>query len=139
MAERNQQVLEMVRNELAKNPGITNDALLAAARAIDPKLRRLRPQQFHGIYRLPATRTLKKQPKPADGNGATPVSVAETAAPRSTALPARQDAMRREAVREVLAGVVRDALSTDDRAAFIKLLDRLDERAVAILAIFGRE
>ena len=44
----------------------------------------------------------------------------------------------REAVRAILQTVAREALGTEDRASFVRLLDSLDERSAVILSIFGR-
>jgi hypothetical protein len=51
---------------------------------------------------------------------------------------ARPHAAEREMVRQVLQQVAREALATEDRTAFVRLHDSLDERATLILAVFGR-
>jgi hypothetical protein len=51
---------------------------------------------------------------------------------------ARPHAAEREAVRQILQLVAREALATEDRASFVRLLERLDERAALILNVFGR-
>jgi len=55
----------------------------------------------------------------------------------STALT-RPYAAEREAVRQILQVVAREALVTEDRASFVRLLDSLDERAAVILGLFRR-
>src|SRR5262249_33105542 len=100
---------------------------------------RLEPRQFHGMYRLPAQRSLKTLEQVEPGNGTPPVTVSQPEAPKTSTALARPSAPEREAVRELLHGVVKEALRTDDRASFIKMLDSLDERAEVILGIFGRK
>jgi hypothetical protein len=65
-----------------------------------------------------------------------PAAAAPTAS-GSRAL-ARPHAAEREAVRAILQTVAREALGTEDRGSFVRLLDSLDERAAVILGIFGR-
>ena len=172
MPPRNERIAAMVRGELAKNPNVGNDALLEKARAIDPKVRRLSPRQFHATYRLPALRAgapKKADSKPAESRkpesgvaagaaeagtaerkgaavsaAAAPAAAPASAAPASAAPAspskalARPHAPEREAVRAILQTVAREALGTEDRASFVRLLDSLDERAATILSIFGR-
>jgi hypothetical protein len=180
MPPRNERIATMVRSELAKNPNVDNAALLAKARSIDPKVRRLSPRQFHATYRLPALRSVNARPangKPAAPKASAPsptsraaaapatppatptasapaapaaspapASNAATAASAAPAAPAassskalaRPHAAEREAVRSILQTVAREALGTEDRASFVRLLDSLDERAAVILSIFGR-
>ena len=76
---------------------------------------------------------------------AAPASAAPASAAPASASPAsssralaRPHAAEREAVRAILQTVVREALATEDRGSFIRLLDSLDERAAMILGIFGR-
>jgi hypothetical protein len=64
-------------------------------------------------------------------------AAAEPSPTRSKAL-ARPHAAEREAVRGILQSIVREALGTEDRASFVRLLDSLDERASVILGLFGR-
>ena len=183
MPPRNERIAAMVRGELAKNPNVGNDALLEKARAIDPKVRRLSPRQFHATYRLPALRASAPKkaeskaaesrrtesgaaastaetgpaapsrspasapaapaavtPSEARGAAAAPASASPASASPASASRAlaRPHAPEREAVRAILQTLAREALGTEDRASFVRLLDSLDERAATILSIFGR-
>src|SRR5690349_17313111 len=64
MADKNERVAEMVRAELAKNPQIGNDVLMKQATAIDAKVKKLSPRQFHATYRLPVVRAAKRAANP---------------------------------------------------------------------------
>jgi len=76
-------------------------------------------------------------PTPAPAAHAAPSPTASTHRSTSTAV-ARPNAAEREAVRQILQLVAREALATEDRGSFIRLLDSLDERASVILGVFGR-
>jgi hypothetical protein len=71
-------------------------------------------------------------------SSATPAAGTSSSHGRSSTALARPHAAEREAVRQILQLVAREALSTEDRTSFVKLLDSLDERAAVILGIFGR-
>jgi len=58
-------VMQYVEQEMKKDPGVKNAALFAGAREIDESIGELRPQQFHARYRLPVTRRLAEQRRPA--------------------------------------------------------------------------
>ena len=58
-------VVQYVEGEMKKDPGVKNAALFAGAREIDESIGELRPQQFHARYRLPVTRRLAEQRRPA--------------------------------------------------------------------------
>jgi hypothetical protein len=90
-------------------------------------------------------------PTPASAASAAPATPATASHPashqashpapthRSTSTAVgRPNAAEREAVRQILQLVAREALATEDRGSFIRLLDSLDERAAVILGIFGR-
>jgi hypothetical protein len=76
---------------------------------------------------------------PASAAPAPAASASATSAPASSSKAlARPHAAEREAVRAILQTLAREALGTEDRASFVRLLDSLDERANVILSIFGR-
>jgi len=58
-------VMQYVEREMKKDPGVKNATLFAGAREIDESIGELRPQQFHAKYRLPVTRRLAEQRRPA--------------------------------------------------------------------------
>lgn len=144
-------VANMVRRELDKNPQVPNDTLLEKAKSIDPALvRGLSPRQFHATFRLPALRELHsahnaRRAKLAATVAAAPEATAASPDPADVqpapdAAPAAPlaKASERDAVRALLEDIVRDALSVEDRTGFVRLFTSLEERATAILALFGR-
>jgi hypothetical protein len=82
----------------------------------------------------PSAPAAPEGPPAAAPASAAPASAAPTSSSRALARP---HAAEREAVRAMLQTVAREALSTEDRASFVRLLDSLDERANVILSIFG--
>ena len=85
-----------------------------------------------------ASQPAAAQSSPQSAGGQSSASGTHTSSSsRSTAL-ARPHAAEREAVRQILQLVAREALASEDRASFIRLLDSLDERAAVILGVFGR-
>jgi hypothetical protein len=62
MADRNEQVIEFVRAELGREPGLGSKALFERAQDIDPSLKGESVQQFHARYVLP----VKRERRPGD-------------------------------------------------------------------------
>ena len=58
-------VMQYMEDELKKDYGVKNATLFDGACEIDESIRELTPQQFHARYRLPATRRLAPQRRPA--------------------------------------------------------------------------
>jgi len=85
----------------------------------------------------PATAVASASPPPASEPAAAIAPAAPSTSSTSTALT-RPHAAEREAVRQILQLVAREALASEDRASFIRLLDSLDERAAVILGLFRR-
>ena len=85
----------------------------------------------------PATPVAPAAPVSAAPASASPAPASPAPASSSKAL-ARPHAAEREAVRAILQTLAREALGTEDRASFVRLLDSLDERASVVLGLFGR-
>ncbi len=58
-------VMQYVERELKADSGVKNAALFAGAREIEKSVEELTLQQFHAKYRLPATRRIAPQERPA--------------------------------------------------------------------------
>jgi hypothetical protein len=105
----------------------------AAPSAAAPAKRRGRP---------PRSAQSPAQAAPSQSSSAS-AAPAQPSAPaqsptRSPAAVLRANAAEREAVRQILHSVAREALGTEDRGSFVKLLDSLDERAAVIVGMFVR-
>jgi hypothetical protein len=141
MADVNPKVLDMVRREMAKDPAVTNDTLRKKATAIDSSVRKLTPLQFHGTYRLTASRALasggnaKRQPVTAGsgkGRVATGTRGPRKRAPVSAATgDGRADRATVRATLLELAGEVAGAESKTDIIAVLGSLDQYVDRILA--------
>lgn len=62
MPATNPRVMDMVREELAKNPDIQNEELFEKAKAIDPEIASLSMRQFNARYPLQVKRVQSRAP-----------------------------------------------------------------------------
>ena len=127
----NEDVLEMVRRQLERDPPPPTSALYGRAARIDRDVYDLSLRQFHAKYPLRVKRERaraerdaahEEERSPADGDGGVGASPEPAA---------------RDRVREVLYGLAREVASADDVAdlagVVAELADRVDE-VEAILA-----
>ncbi len=141
MADVNPKVLDMVRREMAKDPAVTNDALRKEATAIDSSVRKLSPLQFHGTYRLTASRALAsggnaKRQAAAAGSGKRRVTTGTRRARKRAAVSAAtgDGSADRATIRVTLlelAAEVAGAESMTDIIAVLGSLDRYVDRVLA--------
>jgi hypothetical protein len=61
MADANGKVMEMVREEIARNPGVRTDELFDKAKKLDKSVTGLSVRQFHARYPLQVKRQLAAQ------------------------------------------------------------------------------
>ena len=141
MADVNPKVLDMVRREMAKNPAVTNDALRKKATAIDSSVRKLTPLQFHGTYRLTASRALasgsnaKRQPTAA-GSGKRRVTTG-TRRPRKHApvsAATGDGSADRATVRAMLLELAAEVAGAESKTDIIAVLGSLDRHVDRVLA-----
>jgi translation initiation factor IF-2 len=119
----------------AAKPG----AAKSAAKSASPDAAATRaPQPAAPAPSEPRAEARAAQPKPEAPSHLPASQPAASHAPSSSKALARPHAAEREAVRAILQLVAREALTTEDRASFVRLLDSLDERAAVILGLFGR-
>ncbi|MBA4159694.1 MAG: hypothetical protein H0X65_19790 [Gemmatimonadetes bacterium] len=141
MAERNQQVLDFVRQELEKEPNLPSRPLYDQAQEIDPSIGNLSPNQFQGSYFLPIKRERSARAKkageaPASGakrkksstpqrrTGAAPESAA---APESRAQQAGERALDPRQVRNVFLQFARDFAVAESRSEIVEMLSKVDD------------
>ena len=119
MAKGNEKVLAMVRQELERDPNITNKDLLTKGKRIDRSVKGLSPRQFHAMYRLRAAREMAPA-KPGRSR-------------RKTADRRAGSGLNRDAVRSVLLELATDVAAAD-KAGMVDVvgsLDRYVDRLVA--------
>ena len=114
MPKGNEKVLAMVRQELEKDPNVTNKTLLTKAKRLHRSVSRLSPQQFHAMYRLTAARQLAP------------------AKPRRPRRKAAAPAPNRDAVRAVLLELATEVAAADQAGmvGVVGSLDRYVDRVV---------
>ena len=134
MASAADKVMQYVERELAKNPDVSNDALLEGAKKIDKSVTSLTPRQFHAKYPLQVKRRSGK-PRPKRkttakatrrGGGAT-----RSGAPRgrrATRKPstATNSSAGEDRVRSVMMRFAKDLSSADTQVETIEVLSNLD-------------
>jgi hypothetical protein len=141
MAEVNAKVLDMVRREMARNPAVTNDALRKKAAAIDSSVRKLTPLQFHGTYRLTASRALasggntKRQPTAARSGKRRDTSGTRGPRKRAPVSAATGDSSAdRATVRATLLELAAEVAGAESKTDIIAVLGSLDRYVDRVLA-----
>ena len=113
--DRNERVMEMVEEELRKNPDVSNDELQEQAAEIDPRIGELSPRSFNARYPLQVKRKLKQDEKEK--------------APAETEKGDELEA----AVRAELLQFAKDVAGAQDRAKVIEVLTDVDEYVDRVL------
>ena len=134
MAERNEQVIDLVTRELERDPDISVESLFEKARAADPAIGELSLRQFHARYPLPIKRRKsqgKRPRKPRKGR----------APARSAAKPKSRGAAKetpRDEVRRIFLEFAGDLARAESRASIVEVLARVDEYVDRALETSGR-
>jgi hypothetical protein len=144
VAERNQQVLEHVREQLGANPQLGSRELYASAQEVDRGIGGDSLQQFHARYVLPVKREQgagqggasgrrsgAKRPKRPRKDKAQPEQpAAQEAAASAKPRRARAQAVAgadRDRIRAVLLEFARDFSGAESRSEIVQVLSRMDE------------
>ncbi|MGH7476175.1 MAG: hypothetical protein ACRELD_07790 [Longimicrobiales bacterium] len=144
MAAENDRVMQMVEQELQKNPDTTNEELLAKAKKISPAVGKLSARQFNARYPLQVKR--RKAPRGRKRRGAakrggrksatkrrrtSAVTRAgakrtrATSAPAAASRAARTDSGRSR-VRDILVQFARDLSAADDVSDVVNVIANVD-------------
>jgi hypothetical protein len=133
--KQSERVLEMVRKELAKKPGISSGDLFAMARKLDRSVRPLSLRQFHALYPLQvkraekaALRSAQKAPKKA-----TRVATASKERRGGAAEPSAD----RTAIRRLLLEFAEVVASAESKAEVIHLVGDFDRWVDRVVAVTG--
>jgi hypothetical protein len=143
MAQTNDRVLAMVREEILKNRAITTSDLFAKAKKLSKEINALDIRQFHARYPLQVKRMLATRKRRAGGaakrNAAAKRTVAASVAangkrgpgrPRKTAAagaPVTASSGSRAAVRNVLLQFAKDIAAAEHRVKFIDVIAGIDD------------
>lgn len=122
MADGNGKVMEMVREELQKNPSITTGELFEKAKKLDKSVSGMSPRQFHARYPLQVKRQIAAgQPR------------RRSAAARAR----RRAAVDRSAVRNVLLQFAKDVAGAEEKSAVVDVIGGVDKYVDRVLQAAG--
>jgi hypothetical protein len=139
VAVRNAEVMELVAQELERDPGISVEALFDRAKTLDPQIGELSLRQFHARYPLPIKRRKsqgkgKRARKPRK-SGSTSRAATPAATPGKARKGARAaDVTPRDAVRRVFLDFAGDLARAESRASIVEVIARVDEYVDRALA-----
>jgi len=141
MPATNPRVMDMVREELAKNPDITNEELFEKAKAIDPEIANLSMRQFNARYPLQVKRVQGRAPDAEAPRG----RQRRAGAARSTRAPSSS---RRANARLAAAAPIRAAflefaeelLAATEKgtAAVVRVVGNVDQYVERVLKAAGK-
>lgn len=124
MAERNEEVMEMVRGEIAKNPGAKLADLYQRAREIDPTITQMSTRQFYASYPLQVKRSRPGSKAKAGGGKKTGRAAQPARAAKSRGAAPEPD--RRDGIRRVVLAFARDLAEAESRAEVVRVLSGVD-------------
>lgn len=120
MADRDQNVMEMVEKEIKKNPDVSTKELYRKATEVSEKMKELSLRQFNARYPLQVKRQMAPE-KPKTQRRRTRRSESARSSTSSTG------DVNREAVRSVLLALAKDVTAAEDRAAVVDVLAGIDD------------
>ena len=143
MAQTNDRVLAMVRDEILKNPKVTTSDLFAKARKLSKDMNSLDVRQFHARYPLQVKRVLaaskprtKRAAKRTTAAKRTPTAGVSPNGKRGPGRPRKTTATgtgattatgSRAAVRNVLLQFAKDIVAAEHRVKFIDVIAGIDD------------
>jgi len=130
MAEANPKVMEMVRDELEKNPDVSNPELFEKAKGIDKNVSKLSARQFNATYPLQVKRSTKPRKRATSRKGGGTRKAASK--PRSQS-PAPAANGGRDKVRKLLLELARDIANAQGKGDVVDVvagIDRYVDRVV---------
>ncbi len=127
MADRNERVMEMVRREIDRDPGVELGTLVEKAKEIDPSVAELTPRQFHARYPLQVKRSRNRgAPKKAKRARKRASRALEPASP-APRRPARETpASGRDAIRAIFLEFAGEVAGADSRQEIVGVLSSVD-------------
>lgn len=121
MADRNEQVMEMVARELEKDPRTASDKLYRLAKQVDPAIGELSLRQFHARYPLQLKRAQSRGKKRGKRKR-------RTAAPQPAAQSAKKVAApaTRDRIRDAFLQFASDFSQAETRSEIVQVLSSVD-------------
>ena len=120
MADANGKVMEMVREEIARNPGVRTDELFDKAKKLDKSVTGLSVRQFHARYPLQVKRQLAAQ------------------RPRRSR-PRRKPVADRNGIKAVLLAFAKDVMAAEGKAQVVDVIGGVDKYVDRVVKATGLE
>lgn len=127
MAEVNDKVMEMVREELKENPDAENKELYAKAVELDDAIDDLTLRQFHARYPLQVKRQIAQKRGGKKKRKQRKSRKKRKASSRAGAKGAAGSGPNRDAIRGTLLQFAKDVSSAEGKAEMIDLLTSVDD------------
>jgi hypothetical protein len=152
MAERNEKVLERVRQELTKNPSLGSKDLHEIAKGMDGSVGEQKLQQFHARYVLPIKREQSGGAKGGRKGGRRSTGAAKGRKPATRAAAAAKPGPQaksggrakaaapetdRNRVRSVFLDFAREFADAESRAEIVQVMSRVDDYVEKVVARGG--
>ncbi len=142
MAETNPEVMAMIKDELQKNPDISNQELFEKAQSVDPDIAKLSARQFNARYPLQVKRTVapkKKTTTRRTARGRTRGETRTAAARRAPATPRLSKAPTdsRDKVRAVLLELARDVAAAEGKGDVVDVIMSIDRYVDRVVKAAG--
>lgn len=140
MADRNEAVMEMVRSELERDPGVSNAVLREKATKIDPAVAEMPTRRFNALYPLQVKRALN----PGGGRKAKRGRKRAAKAGRAESAPAPKRAERaapasdRDAIRGVFLDFASDFAKAESRQEIVGVLSSVDAYVDRVQKLLAR-
>lgn len=129
MADRSPKIMEMVVQELDRNPDVELEALYRQATEMDPSIGELSLRQFHARYPLQAKRRRSRQGGGGSGKsrkGRKPAAARSAKGAKKETKKAPAAGTTREEVRRVLLDFAGDFSRAETRPEIVKVLGDVD-------------
>lgn len=144
MADRNEQVMEMVRRELDENPEIAMDVLFDKATEIDPAVAQMSRRQFHARYPLQIKRARgrgdqQEQPAAAErtSKGRPRTTTSPSRMARSASRRAGREGSDRDAIRSVFMEFASDFAQAESRSEIVRVMGSIDDYVDRVQKLVG--
>jgi hypothetical protein len=140
MAEKHDQIMEMVTEEIKRDENVSLPALMEKAQEIDPSVKELSSRQFNARYPLQVKRKLsgaKGGRKPGSRRKKKAQAQAQTQAPRRRARRGAQaTGERREELRKVFFEFAREFADAETKTEIVGVLNKVESYSERVEKIF---
>ena len=140
MAEKHEQIMEMVTEEIKRDANVSLPALMEKAQEIDPSVKDLTSRQFNARYPLQVKRKLsgaKGGRKPGSRRRTKKATTQAQAPRRRTRRGAQATGERREELRKVFFEFAREFADAETKTEIVGVLDKVESYSERVEKIFA--